>query len=207
VDGRNDELRASWRPIAKRCAGICAWHTRPFRPPDSEEGADRKIENQLCCSSLGLGRSSTEVDLGPWYTSAFIVLFYCSPCLFFSSEERLIDSLTEISTMPATAGISPISIQTQRPPSGRRQSCQTARELLGLPLPDYKRGWKGAFIKRSVNSRLKSKNASRKTIRLVRSYRRVPCVGHCLGGAGLHGMRILHSLVDGRVKPVETGHG
>jgi hypothetical protein len=161
----------------------------------------------LGCSSLGLGRSSTEVDLGPWYTSAFIVLFYCSPCLFFSSEERLIDSLTEISTMPATAGISPISIQTQRPPSGRRQSCQTARELLGLPLPDYKRGWKGAFIKRSVNSRLKSKNASRKTIRLVRSYRRVPCVGHCLGGAGLHGMRILHSLVDGRVKPVETGHG
>jgi hypothetical protein len=65
------------------------------------------------CSSLGLGRSSTEIDLGPWYTSAFIVLFYCSPCLFFSSEERLIDSLNRNSNMPATAGISNL-IQTQK---------------------------------------------------------------------------------------------
>ena len=52
----------------------------------------------LCCSSFGLGRSSTAIDLGPWYTSAFIVLFYYSPCLFLSSEERLVDSLIEIRT-------------------------------------------------------------------------------------------------------------
>src|SRR6202035_5883746 len=43
VDGRSDELRASWGSIAKQCAGICVWQNRPFRSPALRR---ERIENQ-----------------------------------------------------------------------------------------------------------------------------------------------------------------
>jgi hypothetical protein len=140
----------------------------------------------LGCSSLGLGRSSTEIDLGPWYTSAFIVLLLFTLFVFILRRtlNRFID---RNSNMPGTAGILPISSKHRRPPSARVNLAGRLGSV-DVFLPDYKGGWKSVFIKRSVNTRLKSKKSSRKTIRLVRSYRKVPCVGHCLGGAGLYGM-------------------